>query len=86
MALPTVYKLGGVNVVDINGAPHYAGTEIPLKRNQQTGAPIQTYNLAGQNLYDVNGAPHYLHNDKPLQVDQQGRPISYVAPTTSEPQ
>ena len=84
MALPKVYKLGGVNVVDINGAPHYAGTEIPLKRNSQTGAPVQTYNLAGQSLYDLTGVPHYLHNDAPLQVDRQGRPISYVEPQTTE--
>lgn len=84
MALPKVYKLGGVNVVDINGVPHYAGTQIPLKRNPQTGAPVQTYNLAGQNVFDLNGAPHYLHNEKPLQVDEQGRPISYVAPATTE--
>ena len=84
MALPKVYKLGGVNVVDINGAPHYAGTQIPLKRNPQTGAPVQTYDLAGQSVFDLNGAPHYLQNEKPLQVDQQGRPISYVAPVTTE--
>lgn len=84
MALPKVYKLGGVNVVDINGAPHYAGTQIPLKLNPQTGAPVQTYDLAGQRVFDVNGAPHYLQNDRPLQADQQGRPISYVAPKTTE--
>ena len=83
MGLPNVYKLGGVSVVDINGAPYYAGTQIPLKRNTQTGAPVQTYSLAGESLYDINGAPHYLHNDKPLQVDQQGRPISYVEPSNS---
>ena len=78
------YKLGGVNVVDIDGTPFYAGTQIPLKRNNQTGAPLQTYNMGGQSVYDRGGIPHYLANDKPLQVDQTGRPTAYLAPVTNK--
>ena len=80
MSRPSAYKLGGINVVDINNRPHYVGTQIPLKRDPKTGAPLPTYTLGGQNVYDLNGVPHYLGNDKPLQVNEQGRPTNYVAP------
>ena len=37
MSQVTTYKLGGIEVYDVNGVPHYAATKTPIKTNRLDG-------------------------------------------------
>ena len=50
---PQVYKLGGVDVYDVNGVPHYASTGKPLQHNDQ-GVPTRgRIETTRKNINDV---------------------------------
>ena len=76
------YTLGGFEVYDVDGVPHYSSTKTILKRDK-TGKPISPYyDLGGVSVYDVDGVPHYKETGEKLQHGEQGKP---VAPKTTPP-
>ena len=74
MSTPRIYKLGGMDVYDVNGVPHSVLTRAPIGRNKTTGQPNKIYKLGGANVYDVNGVPHYASTNKPVLRDSSGKP------------
>ena len=78
------YTLGGFEVYDVDGVPHYSSTKTKLKTDK-TGKPISPfYELGGVSVYDVDGVPHYKETGEKLQHSSNGTPIKPTADTPIE--
>lgn len=83
MAEPNTYTLGGFQVYDVDGVPHYTHTKTKLKRDA-TGKPITPfYKLDGYDVYDVDGVPHYSATGK--KVTTSGTDGAPQKPETAPP-
>ena len=68
------YTLGGFEVYDVNGVPHYTSTKTKVKIDK-TGKPISPfYTLNGVEVYDKDGVPHYRATGQRLQQGTDGTP------------